>query len=90
MLTGQAVLEREPAVARDVVGVRVRLDHADDPDAAPLGLGEQRLDRVRRVDDHGDAGVFVADEVARAAEIVVQELVEDHGADGSTAPRYRS
>ena len=28
---GDAVLEREPAVPRDVVGVRVRLDRADDP-----------------------------------------------------------
>ena len=70
--TGSAVLEREAAVPRDVVGVRVRLDHADEPHPLPLGLGEQRLDRVRRVDHDGDPGLLVTDQVARAPEIVVQ------------------
>ena len=35
-----AVLEREPAVPRDVVGVRVRLERPHDADVEPLGLGE--------------------------------------------------
>ena len=39
-----AVLERQPAVAREVVGVGVRLDDAHDADAAPLGLAQERLD----------------------------------------------
>ena len=60
-----AVLERETAVAGDVVGVRVRLEHADEADVAARRLLQQRLDRVRRVDDDRDAGVLVADEVAR-------------------------
>ena len=81
-----AVLEREPAVPRDVVGVRVRLDRAHDPEAAPLGLLEHRLDRVRRIDDDGDAGLLVTDEVTRAAQVVVQELVEDHGATVAPGP----
>ena len=85
---GQAVLEREAAVARDVVGMRVRLEHPDEPDAAPLGLREQRLDRVGRVDDDGDAVVLVADEVGRAAEVVVHELREDHAPNGSSRCRY--
>ena len=74
-----AMLERQPAVAGDVVGVRVRLDGAHDAHAVPLGLGEQRLDRIRRVDEHRDTRLLVTDEVTRAAEVVVQELVEDHG-----------
>ena len=75
-----AVLEREPAVAGDVVGVRVRLDRAHDAQSVPVGLLQERLDRERRVDEHRDARLLVADEVTRAAEIVVQELMEDHGA----------
>ena len=45
------LLEREPAVAGDVVGVVVRLEHARDPQPAAFGDGDQLLDRVRRVDD---------------------------------------
>ena len=73
------MLECEPAVAGDVVGVRVGLDVAHDADPVPLGLVEQRLDRIRRVDERRDPCLFVADEVTRTPEIVVQELVEDHG-----------
>ena len=74
----QAVLEREAPVARDVICVRVRLEHADEPDIATSGLREQRLDRIGRVDRDGDAIVLVAHEVGGAAEIVVHELREDH------------
>ena len=73
-----AVLEREPAVPGDMVGVRVRLDRPDDPETPALGLLEQRLDREGGIDEHGNAGFFVSHEVTRAAEIAVQELVEDH------------
>ena len=81
-----AVLEGEAAVPGDVVGVRVRLDRSHDPKPALLGLGEQRLDRKRRVDDHGDARFFVSHEVTRATEIAVQELMEDHGATVAPGP----
>ena len=38
------------------------------------------LDRERRVDDHGGAGVPVADEVRGTTEVVVDELPEEqHG-----------
>ena len=46
-----AVLEREPAVAGEVVGVGVRLEDAHDPDAEPLGLRQVLLDRVGGVDE---------------------------------------
>ena len=75
-----AVLEREPSVTGDVVGVGVRLEHADEADAPALRLRQHRLDEVRRVDDDRDALVLVADEIAGAAQVVVQELREEHGA----------
>ena len=73
----QAVLDREPAVTRYVVGVGVRLEHALEPD---LLLGRRLdvlLDRKRRVDDHRDACVTVSDQVRGAPEVVVDELAED-------------
>ena len=65
------VFEREAAVAGDVVGMVVRLEHAHDPRARLLGRLEIALDRVGRVDDHRLAGRLVTDQVGRAAEIVV-------------------
>ena len=79
---GQAVLEREPPVPREVVGVRVGLEHGDQADAVPLGLLEVLLDRVGRVDDDGDACLLVSDQVGRAAEIRVDELREQHDGRG--------
>ena len=73
------MLEREPPVPREMVGVRVRLDDADDANAAPLGLLEVLLDREGRVDDDGLAGSRIADEVGGTPERVVDELGEDHG-----------
>ena len=76
---------------REVIGVRVRLDDADDADLAPLGLLEVLLDREGRVDDDGVAGSRIADEVRGAAERVVDELREDHGRrDRSSGLRYFS
>ncbi len=72
------VLERESAVARDVVGVRVGLDRPDEPDLEPVGLREDVLDRVGRVDDDRFAGLLAADQVRGAAEVVVQDLREEH------------
>ena len=46
----------------------------------PLRRGrvEERLDRERRIDEHRLAGLFVADQVRRAAEVVVDELAQEH------------
>ncbi len=73
------VLEREPPVSGEVVGVRVRLDRADDADVALRGFGEVLLDREGRIDDDRVTGTGIADEVGGAAERVVDELREDHG-----------
>jgi hypothetical protein len=74
------VLERKPAVTRDVIRVRVRLEDADEPDTLALRPRQHGLDRVRRVDDDRDACVLVADEIRGAAQVVVQKLLEQHGA----------
>ena len=78
MLTGTPVLERQAAVAGDVIGVRMGLEHADDPHACLLGFFEVGLDRVGGVDDHRLAGRLVADQVGRAAEVVIHKLAEQH------------
>ena len=72
------LLERELAVAGDVVGVVVRLEHAHDPQPAAFGDGDQLLDRVRRVDDDRLAGVLVADQIRGAAQRLVENLLENH------------
>jgi sulfide:quinone oxidoreductase len=61
-----------------MVGVRVRLQHADDPDSLRLRGVEVLLDRERRIDDDCFACFGVADEVRAAAEILVDELPENH------------
>ncbi len=73
-----AVLEREAAVAGQVVGVRVRLDRPDDLHAVLGGGVQHRFDRVRWIDERGDARVLVADQIRRTAEVVVQKLLEQH------------
>ena len=73
----QPVLDREPAVPGDVVGVGVRLEHALDPNLLLRGRLDVLLDRERRVDDHRDACVTVPDQVRGAPEVVVDELAED-------------
>jgi hypothetical protein len=72
------VVEGETAVSREVVGVRVRLEHADQADAVPLRLGKVLLHCVRGIDDRRDAFVLVADQVRGTSEPVVDELPEDH------------
>ena len=72
------LLEREASVPGDVVGVRVGLEHADDSDALLVRRREVLLGRVSRIDDDGLVRLLVADEVRRAAEVVVDELPEDH------------
>ena len=76
----EPVLERKPPVTRDVIRMGVRLDRANEPHAAPLGLLEVLLDRVRRVDDDRLTRALVADQVRGAPESVVDELREEHSA----------
>ena len=75
---GRLVLERQAPVTGDVIGMRVRLEDARDPNVPLLGLLEVLLDRVCRIDDHGLTRGLVADQVGRAAEIVIDELPELH------------
>ena len=73
-----AVVEREPPVAGEMIGMRVRLEDGREPYALPLRHVDVPFDRVRRVDDHRGPRAFVADDVGRTAESLVDELPEDH------------
>jgi len=86
----EAVLESKAAVSGDVIGVGVRLEHADEPDAMPDALIQIRFDRVGRIDDDRDAGMLVADEIGRTAEVVGDELLEQHGTDATNECGYIS
>ena len=74
----EAVLEGQAAVTRDVIGVGVRLEHAHQSRLLLLRLGQVLPDCVGRVDDDRRPRGLVSDQVGRAAEIVVDELAEEH------------
>src|SRR5262249_50851735 len=74
------VLQREPPVPGDVIGVGVRLENAPDANPVLLGGREVGLDRVRGVDQKGLARLLVADEIGGTAEVLVDELAEQHSA----------
>ena len=65
-------------VPRDVIRVIVRLEDVLDPHAEVAGDAQVFVDVQPRIDHGGHARVLVADQVARTAEVVVDELPEDH------------
>ena len=79
----------EAAMARDVIGVGVRLEHVLDVHAEIAREAQVDGDVEPRVDDGGHARVLVADQVGGAAEVVVGDLTEDHPRDtnGLLSPR---
>ncbi len=66
-------------MAGDVVGVVVGLEDVLDPDPVQAGQAPVGVDVPLRVDHRGVAGVAVGDEVGRAAEVLVDDLAEEHG-----------
>ena len=68
----------EAPVARDVVGVVVRLEDVLDVDTEEAGEAQVLVDVELGIDDRGDAGVLVADQIAGAAQVVMDQLAEDH------------
>jgi hypothetical protein len=85
-----AVLEREPPVSGDVIGVRVCLEDSDDADSRLVCSLDVLLGGVRGVDQEGLPLAGVADQVGSAAKIVVDELAEQLEREANTAPRYFS
>ncbi len=63
----------------DVVGVVVGLEHVADPHPVQARQAPVGLDVPLRVDDHGDAGFAVGDQVGGAAEVLVDDLAKEHG-----------
>ena len=84
------MLQREPAVPRDVVGVRMRLENRSQLEVASPALIHVLLDRVGRIDDDSDVGMLVTDEVRGTPEPVVDELLEQHDCDASNGYGYIS
>jgi hypothetical protein len=68
----------QPPVARDMIGVVMRLEHVLDPDAVQAAEAEVGLDGPLRVDHGRDACSGVADEIGGAAQVLVQDLAEEH------------
>jgi hypothetical protein len=66
----------EPAVARDVVSVCVRLNDMHDAEAMTAGEIEILVDRNRRIDDDRLAGI--GDGIRGAPEVRVEQLAEEH------------
>src|SRR5882672_4553126 len=87
---GHVVLEREPPVSRDVVGVRMRLQHRDEPHPVAPARVQILLDRVGRIDDDGRACMLVTYEIRPTAETVIDKLLEQHGHDASNRCGYES
>ena len=84
---GHAVFQSQTAMTRDVIGVSVGLEHEGDGHAGvPRGL-EIRLDRVRGVDQERLPLTGIADQVGGAAEIVVDELAEQHTREANSEGR---
>ncbi len=69
----------EPAVPRHVVRVVVRLEDVLDLHPEVAREPQVLVDVELRIDDGGDARALIADEVAGAAEVVMDELAKDHG-----------
>jgi len=69
----------EVTVARDVIGVRVRLDDVRDREAAAPGQSQIFVDAVAPgIDDDGPPGLAAADQVREAPGLFVDDLLEDH------------
>jgi hypothetical protein len=66
----------EPPPAREVVGVVVRLEDVPDPEVVLVRELEVTLDLPLRVDDRRLAAI--RDHVRGAAEVLVEELAEEH------------
>ena len=73
-----AALGRKHPVPRDVVGVRVRLDHPDELQAVLEAHVEDGLHMKRRIDHDRLSDVVATDDIRGAAEIAGQDLLEDH------------
>src|SRR5439155_23148026 len=63
---------------------------ARDAQSRSIGFGEQRIDVEDRVDEDGRAGVFVSDQIRGTAEVVVDDLTQEHAPDGNTRSRCTS
>ena len=73
------------AVAGDVVGVVVGLQHVLDPHPVQAAEVQVGVDVPLRVDHGGDARAGVADQVGGAAQVLVHDLAKEHRIRVATA-----
>src|SRR5207245_11616067 len=64
--------------ARNVVGVHVRLERVGNENGQPRGGVQVGVDVTVRIDEKGDPGIRVRDEVARMTEAAIEELFDQH------------
>src|SRR3954451_4607314 len=83
-------LEREAAVAGDMIRMRVRLENGGELDAMALAFVQALLDRGRGICGDRRSGLLVADQVGGTPEVVVDELLEEHERDRSNRRGYIS
>ena len=72
----------QPSVARDVVGVVVRLEDVLDPNPHVAGEREILLDLELRIDDRGNGRILITDQIRSTAEVVMGDLAKDHRVSG--------
>src|SRR2546426_1559346 len=83
-LRGRAGMHRygtklgESARARNVVVVHVGLERVGDEHAQSRGRVQIGVDVTVGIDEKGDAGIRVRDEVARVTEAGIEELFDQH------------
>ena len=70
-------------MAGDEVGVKVGEEDVLDLEFILGGEGDVLIDVALRIDDRGNAGLFVTDEVGGVGEAAEVELFEDHVGDAS-------
>ena len=87
-LTGRRA-RAQAAVSRDVVGMSMRLDHADEPHALPVGRGKQRLDCNGGSTTTATSASSSPTGNTRTRD-PHREAAGRSRRDGSTASRYRS
>ena len=68
----------QPPVAGHVVGVVVGLEHVLDPHPVQAAQPQVGIDVPLRVDHRGDPATGVADQIGGAAEVLVEDLAEQH------------
>src|ERR1039458_9333663 len=81
---------RQGPMAGDVVSVVVGLENVLNPHTEVARQTQVLVDLKLGVDDSGDAGVLVTDQITRAPQVIMSDLAKDHVACPERSPTSRS